>query len=988
MLFGREEALATAVGALEAAAAGRGGALVVTGEAGIGKSALARALTVEAEARGAQVGVGRAWEVGGAPAYWPWSQALGELGLELDELLGNASGEMASAQRLVAFDRVVRAVHGLDALVVIILDDLHAADVASLELALALARAARRRRLLLVVTTRESELLERPDLGELVGKLTREGASVSLQRLDPAATATWLAKVDFTGDPAEVHRLSEGNPLFIEEAVRLGVDRFAKAAAGGVAVVLAEHLARISRATRETLAAAAVLGRECALADVAGLTGAPVDDVDRAGREATLAGVLAPARATSPASLAFAHVLLRDALYDALPPSRRAELHARAADVIEARGAPPALVATHLLEAGDSVDAGRITTSLCRAADAALARHAADAALELLTRGRERLGKRLDEAMSLVLDLTVADAKMRGAPSDEARALCVDCAARAKRLGLAREQARAALTYGREVLTGRVDPRMIALLEDALAVVPAEETLLRAKLLSRLASALMPPLSDEALARGTAHSHEALSLARSANDVPTLLHTLLWTSRAFGYVIPLSARVEHLAELVSLARLHGEELPLVEVAGFYAMSLIESGRPVAGRSEAEAYVRLVESLPLPAVQWRATTMRATLAAFDGRLEEAQLHAAEMRRSAGASAAADRTWAFFQIALALAYRERARFEEVAADVLALLAHAPPLGPFAACAHALVGRREEARVLLQAVVDLPRGLPGILISAITVVLLESAELAEVFYEALLGEAPNGSFFYGPAASFPYGPVSLVLGQLSLLRGDEERARMHLDAAIEECREMQTPPFLALAEAARARVGQPRGAPPTPPAAPSEKGVTLTREGDVWAVHAGTSPPFRVKHAKGLEYLQQLLATPGREIYVLMLGGAGEGAEDAGAVLDERAKASYRERVADLEDQLHEAERLGDRGRATRAREELEAIGEQLAAAVGLGGRDRKAASNVERARVNVQRRIKEGIRRIAENDAALGRYLEATVHTGRYCVYKPV
>jgi hypothetical protein len=98
--------------------------------------------------------------------------------------------------------------------------------------------------------------------------------------------------------------------------------------------------------------------------------------------------------------------------------------------------------------------------------------------------------------------------------------------------------------------------------------------------------------------------------------------------------------------------------------------------------------------------------------------------------------------------------------------------------------------------------------------------------------------------------------------------------------------------------------------------------------------------------------------------------------------------RRRVEELEDQLDEAERLGDRGRASRAREELETVAEQLASAVGLGGRDRKAASNVERARVNVQRRLKDAIRRIAEHDAALGRYLDATVRTGTYCVYRPV
>ena len=167
-----------------------------------------------------------------------------------------------------------------------------------------------------------------------------------------------------------------------------------------------------------------------------------------------------------------------------------------------------------------------------------------------------------------------------------------------------------------------------------------------------------------------------------------------------------------------------------------------------------------------------------------------------------------------------------------------------------------------------------------------------------------------------------------------------------------------------------------------------LALSREGDVWAVTSSTGAPFRVKHAKGIEYLDHLLRNPDREVYVLALAGAGEGPEDAGAILDDRAKQAYKRRVEDLEDQLSEAERMGDRGRASRAREEIEAVAEELAAAVGLGGRDRKAASNVERARVNVQRRLKDAIRRIAEHDAELGRYLDATVRTGTYCVYRAV
>lgn len=986
-LFGRTEPLAAVARALDEVALGHGGTLVVTGEPGIGKSALARTLAAEAEARGARVGWGRAWEVGGAPAYWPWSQALTELGLDLDELLGSASGDKASAQRLVTFARVVREVCPLDGPpIVLILDDLHAADVASLELALAFARAAARRRVLLVVTTRECELLERRDLGDLVAKLTREGIRIPLRRLDASATASWLSSVGFQGDASEVHRLSEGNPLFIEEAVRLGVDRFASAAAGGVAVILAEHLARISPATREILAVASVLGREASRAEIAALGAVTLDELDAAAREGLVAGVLSPAGSEA---LAFSHLLLRDSLYDTLVPSRRGLLHVRAADGIEARGGPPALVARHLLAAGETADARRVALTVCRAAEAAVARHAADSAVEMIASARARLAGRLDDVTTLDLDLADVDASMHAAPSDEVRARCVDCATRAKRHGLPAEHARAALTYGRELLSGRVDGTMVALLEDALAMVPAEERSLRAQVLARLGASLVPRMTDEAMARSIAYGREALAIARELGDVPTRLYALVWGASALRYGTPLQERVELTSELVSVAREHGADLALADVCGFHAVSLIETGRPVAAHHEAEAYYRLIESLPIPALRWRAAAVRATMAAIDGRLDEARGHADELRRAGTTDQHAAVTWALFEIAFALCFGLE-RLREADAELTAILAPRPILEPWMACHDALLGRREAARSRLRLPGEISRGLAGILGSALAAVLLESRELADAYYAPLAEAAPFGRFFWGPAGIFPFGPTSLVLGELALLRGDEGRAREHFDTAIAECREMGTAPFLTLCEKARAKVGG-ETAPARPTAsapAPTGANVELAREGDVWAVSTGTGAPFRVKHAKGIDYLDQLLRSPGREVYVLVLAGADEAPEDAGAVLDDRAKQAYRRRVEDLQDQLDEAEQMGDRGRAGRARAELEAVAEQLASALGLGGRDRKAASNVERARVNVQRRLKDAIRRIAEHDAALGRYLDATVRTGTYCVYRPV
>jgi non-specific serine/threonine protein kinase len=116
--------------------------------------------------------------------------------------------------------------------------------------------------------------------------------------------------------------------------------------------------------------------------------------------------------------------------------------------------------------------------------------------------------------------------------------------------------------------------------------------------------------------------------------------------------------------------------------------------------------------------------------------------------------------------------------------------------------------------------------------------------------------------------------------------------------------------------------------------------------------------------------------------------EPAGDAGPVLDAKAKDAYKRRLEDLRDDLEEAQRFGDTARVARAEEEIDALVEQLAGAVGLGGRDRKVGSHVERARINVQRRLKDVLRRIEEQDPTFGRWLTASIKTGTWCTFTPV
>jgi tetratricopeptide (TPR) repeat protein len=165
---------------------------------------------------------------------------------------------------------------------------------------------------------------------------------------------------------------------------------------------------------------------------------------------------------------------------------------------------------------------------------------------------------------------------------------------------------------------------------------------------------------------------------------------------------------------------------------------------------------------------------------------------------------------------------------------------------------------------------------------------------------------------------------------------------------------------------------------------------REGDYWSV-VFEGRTVRVRDLKGMRYLAQLLAHPGREFHVLDLVAAETGQQmalgDAVEILDERAKNAYRRRLAEIDDDIEQARAVGDAGREAQADAERDFLVRELAGAVGLGGRDRRAASASERARSGVTRAVRQGIARIGEHHPELGEHLNRAVRTGTYCAYLP-
>jgi class 3 adenylate cyclase len=184
-----------------------------------------------------------------------------------------------------------------------------------------------------------------------------------------------------------------------------------------------------------------------------------------------------------------------------------------------------------------------------------------------------------------------------------------------------------------------------------------------------------------------------------------------------------------------------------------------------------------------------------------------------------------------------------------------------------------------------------------------------------------------------------------------------------------------------------------------APGEPAMQFRREGDYWTIAFG-GKVIRMRDAKGLGYLARLLRHPHREFHVLDLltgdaprgateqpEGLDAGTPDAGVVLDGPAKHAYRGRIAELEAEIEQARRWNDLERAARAEAELDALTRELAGALGLGGRDRRAASDSERARASVTKAVRGALRRLEAQHPELGRHLSVAVRTGTFCTYDP-
>jgi tetratricopeptide (TPR) repeat protein len=1089
--IGRERELGALDAALQDALAGHGSLVLLVGEAGIGKTRLADELTLRAEASGMASVWGRCWEAEGRPPHWPWVQILralrasqsgagGEFAPESDlpylaqilPELGAATpparGLDAEAARFRLFDATTACLTNAARArpLLVIVDDVHCADVASLRLLQFFAHALAGVPLLALATYREVEARQEPAVAEVLNALGRMGRHLPLRGLSAPEVRRFAELTAGRPLPAAVteriHRHTEGNPFFVDEVVRalLASDAdpehwpLAASAAfpisHGVRGAIRQRLAPLAPTCRSILAAAAVIGREFELTLLA--------DACEATPEAVIAQLAPPLERAllvrppgSAGRYRFAHALVRDTLYEELPPDQRVLWHGRLARILEERSvdgidARLSELAHHFFEAASLGEEEKAVEYAERAGHEAMAMLAYEEAAEHYGRALQVLqcSRTADPRRQGELLLALGEARNRAGQGSEAAVALRHAAALARRLGAGELLARAAigLCGGAGLIWtefGRTDETVIRLLEEARAAVAGSDSALSARVTTRLATELC--WAPDA-ARADALSRAAVDSARRAADPATLAYALLGRMLCASGPDDIEERRAAVDEVLALTEPSGDRDVAVNALMWRIGDALQLGDVAGLRAGTAALVRMVRELNQPADLWMVPTVEAQRALLDGRFADAERLAeaivAEPTHRANAA----------QVGSALLFlvrREQGRIAELEAGLKSLVYQYPNVTVWRASLAWLYsesGRDADAQAEVEQLAGadcsaIPRDLTWqYTVSCLASVYAQSGSPAQVgMMRAALTPFAGRNVVAGPF--FYLGPVDYYLGLLAIRAGCPDEALAHLDAALRQCAAMGAQPDLArilvaqarlhaeqgAADAARrlldeaAAIAQPRGmdalarridalrrdldgggVPSHRRTAASNASAALRCEGDYWTIaHAGHLA--RVRDAKGLHYLRVLLRDPGREFHVLDLVCAlHDGAPDTGfggaapresgaAVLDEKAKRAYRVALQALRSEIDDAERTNDLARAAAAREQIDGIAEQLAAAVGLGGRDRRMHSESERARASVTKAIRTAIRLIGERHAALAALLDAAVHTGTFCSYVP-
>jgi hypothetical protein len=495
------------------------------------------------------------------------------------------------------------------------------------------------------------------------------------------------------------------------------------------------------------------------------------------------------------------------------------------------------------------------------------------------------------------------------------------------------------------------DAEQAPLLQDALALLPDRDSALRAAVLARLSvvETATAPAEDRARL-----AEEAAAMARRVGDSQAEVAALAAFCDARSGPDFVEVRIDTADRMLTLARGHA----LLELLArrIRLRARLELGDLIGVDADIAGYARVADRLRSPTYGWLVPMWRGMRAVLDGDLDAASKYADEVATQAQAAQSTN--------AVMMAWSLRWRVARLRRDARAIGELPTTMAPWAenfpawsstfALIYAESGDSELGRRHLRRVVD--AGLGSIPFDSEWVellwslgeaaLLLDEREAVRAVHDALEPYADRWAVDgYGAAC---FGQVGDLLHRLADY------------------------------------LGSPTAVPPGRAA--------FVRTGAVWRLEF-RGRAVTVVDSKGMRDLAMLLASPGREIHVLDLveasGGPSRAAAgaDSGPTIDAAARAAYKRRLVDLEDEIETAARNSDLGRLSTLEAEKEFLAAELASALGLGGRPRVIGDQAERARKAVAMRIGTALKAIESGHPELARHLSNSMSTGRFCSYRP-
>ncbi len=992
-LIGRDDLMDELVASARNAASGAGSVVVLSGEAGMGKTSVARALV-----HNVRDAFANSWTScsadGSAPPFSPWRDLIeddhppAKSPVE-DEAAGALRFERLRTRReqILVAARTHPRLH--------VIEDLQWADVASVLLLEQIAERAGDVPLLVLATVRTGEALS-PQLDGAIEQVHRLARLRVLAPLTESDIATMGRLGGLPEDPEMVHLLHHrtgGVPLLVSELLRSAprsddpayrLDALRDAVPTRVADLVAHRVSRLPGRVGDALAAAAVMGAEGEVRTLASICSTDVE---------ALVGLLDQGRAADLLDAApagrwrFRHALIRDAVYSGVDDVARARLHA---DVLEALAvdnqAPPSVLAHHALAAQPRLDADRAVALAARAGEWAFAHDAYEEAItwferalaasppESSPRWRAELLVLGGEAHRHLGDIGEARRAFLGASelTDEPALL-----ARAA-LGYADPGADLGIAYRSD------DPKTADLLSRAIAAQPEADSPMVVALEARLAAELY--FSDEP-GRAAALATSAVGRARRLGDERSLGAATAVAHDSFSVgQIDIRDQLAESEQLLAWARTSGSIAGLLAAHRARVFDLLAAGDIAGMDVEITAFQRLAEPLRAPGYLWWPALWSAMRALLEGRHDLAEARALAAYEIGQAPFP---TLAMFNLSFQLFFlrREQGRLgelEEMTRDVAASRADIPAIRVALAFLLAECGKLEEAAGMLRAFDESAlhrlrdRNWPASWFQLSRAAFLVGDQTLAT--RLLADGRPSEPCVMVSLATVCLGASALAMAWLHHTVGNIDAADASYAAAAEMNARIGAKSWLAQTRTDHAQL---RG--PQLHAAPTE--ASFVRVGTVWEFGYGDRIA-RLPDSRGLVDLALLLARPHEALSVVELAGAAAASTAAGAeALDDRARREIRDRLRALDAEVADAEAAGDGEGEALAREQLQELAEAVAGDFGLGGRVRRIGDPVERARKTVSTRLRRAIAAVGRVHPELGRHLERSIDTGRWCAYRP-